>query len=72
MLSLAEVGEERLEAYKADVDLGDHLFVHGRVICSRRGELSVFADEWRLAAKALRPLPVLHKELSEESRVRQR
>lgn len=72
MLSLAEVGEEQLEAYKADVDLGDHLFVHGRVICSRRGELSVFADEWRLAAKALRPLPVLHKELSEESRVRQR
>ncbi len=72
MLSLAEVGEERLEAYKADVDLGDHLFVHGRVISSRRGELSVFADEWRLAAKALRPLPVLHKELSEESRVRQR
>jgi lysyl-tRNA synthetase class 2 len=72
MLSLAEVGEEALEAYKADVDLGDHLFVHGRVICSRRGELSVFADEWRLAAKALRPLPVLHKELSEESRVRQR
>src|SRR5690606_16600563 len=30
------------------------------------------ADEWRLAAKALRPLPVLHKELAEESRVRQR
>lgn len=72
MLSLAEVGEQRLEAYKADIDLGDHLFVHGRVICSKRGELSVLADDWRLAAKALRPLPVLHKELSEESRVRNR
>lgn len=72
MLSLAEVGEERLEAYKADIDLGDHLFVHGRVICSKRGELSVLADDWALAAKALRPLPVLHKELSEESRVRNR
>jgi lysyl-tRNA synthetase class 2 len=72
MLSLAEVGQESLEAFKADVDLGDHLFVHGRVISSRRGELSVLADEWRLAAKALRPLPVLHKELSEEARVRNR
>jgi lysyl-tRNA synthetase class 2 len=72
MLSLAEVGEERLEAYKADIDLGDHLFVRGRVICSKRGELSVLADDWQLAAKALRPLPVLHKELSEESRVRNR
>jgi len=72
MLSQAVVGEESLAAFKADVDLGDHLFAHGKVISSRRGELSVFADEWRLAAKALRPLPVLFKELSEESRVRQR
>ncbi|WP_296665999.1 lysine--tRNA ligase [Demequina sp.] len=72
MLSLAEVGEESLAAFKADVDLGDHLFAQGRAIKSRRGEVSVFAHEWAIAAKALRPLPVLHKELSEESRVRQR
>ncbi len=72
MLSQAVVGEESLDAFKADVDLGDHLFARGRVISSRRGELSVFADDWALAAKALRPLPVLHKPLSEEARVRQR
>ena len=30
------------------------------------------AKRWEMASKALRPLPVLHKELSEESRVRQR
>ena len=72
MLSLAEVGQEALERWKAWVDLGDHVFVHGRVISSRRGELSVMADEWRMAAKALRPLPVLHKDMSEEQRVRQR
>ncbi len=72
MLSLAEVGEEALAAWKSDVDLGDHVFVQGRVISSRRGELSVMAARWEMASKALRPLPVLHKELSEESRVRQR
>ena len=72
MVSQAVVGEEALAAFKSDVDLGDHLFAHGTVISSRRGELSVFADEWRLASKALRPLPVLHKELTEEGRVRQR
>src|SRR5688572_17669069 len=72
MLSLAEVGEEALAAWKSDVDLGDHVFVQGRVISSRRGELSVMATRWEMASKALRPLPVLHKELSEESRVRQR
>ena len=72
MLSLAEVGEEALADWKAHVDLGDHVFVEGRVISSRRGELSVMASRWEMASKALRPLPVLHKELSEESRVRQR
>ena len=72
MLSLAEVGEESLADWKATVDLGDHVVVEGRVICSKRGELSVMATSWAMASKALRPLPVLHKELSEESRVRQR
>ncbi|MFT3859805.1 lysine--tRNA ligase [Micropruina sp.] len=72
MISLAEVGEQRLADWKADVDLGDFVFVKGRVISSRRGELSVLAAEWRIASKALRPLPTLHKDLSEETRVRQR
>jgi lysyl-tRNA synthetase class 2 len=72
MLSLAEVGEDSLEAWKADVDLGDFVWIEGRVISSKRGELSVMAARWRMASKALRPLPVLHKELSEESRVRRR
>lgn len=72
MLSLDRVGADALAAWKADIDLGDHVFVHGEVVASRRGELSVLADEWRLAAKALRPLPVAHKPLSDETRVRQR
>lgn len=72
MLSLAGVGEAELARWKASVDLGDHVFVHGEVITSRRGELSVMADGWSMAAKSVRPLPVAHKELSEETRVRQR
>jgi lysyl-tRNA synthetase class 2 len=72
MISLAGVGQESLDAWKADVDLGDIVFVHGEVISSRRGELSVLADSWSMASKALRPLPVAHKEMNEESRVRQR
>lgn len=72
MVSLDKVGRESLDAWKADVDLGDIVYVHGNVISSRRGELSVLADSWRMAAKSLRPLPVAHKEMSEEARVRQR
>jgi lysyl-tRNA synthetase, class II len=73
MLSADRLGEERLAAWKGDVDLGDHVSVCGEVITSRRGELSVLAESWSMAAKSLRPLPDKHKGLSDpEARVRQR
>ncbi|WP_151549534.1 MULTISPECIES: lysine--tRNA ligase [Corynebacterium] len=72
MLSLREVGEDALASWKQDVDLGDIVSVRGRVIASKRGELSVMAARWHMAAKSLRPLPVAHKEMSEDTRVRQR
>jgi lysyl-tRNA synthetase class 2 len=72
MLSLNRVGEEALEQWKSLVDIGDHVAVTGEVISSKRGELSVTADTWTMAAKALRPLPNLHSSLNEETRVRQR
>jgi len=72
MLSLDKVGEERLQEWKDLVDLGDHVFVSGEVITSKRGELSILADEWLMAAKTIRPLPNLHNELGEEFRVRHR
>jgi lysyl-tRNA synthetase class 2 len=72
MISQDRVGLESLAAWKADVDLGDLVQVTGEVVSSRRGELSVLAESWRMTAKALRPLPVAHRPMSEESRVRQR
>jgi lysyl-tRNA synthetase, class II len=72
MLSLDRVGQESLDGWKQLVDIGDLVAVTGEVITSRRGELSVLAAEWAMSAKALRPLPVAHRPLSEENRVRQR
>ncbi|MGI9093477.1 MAG: lysine--tRNA ligase [Mycobacteriales bacterium] len=72
MLSRDRVGTEALAAWKADVDLGDLVFIEGEVVASRRGELSVLATRWTFVAKALRPLPVAHRAMTEESRVRQR
>jgi lysyl-tRNA synthetase class 2 len=72
MVSLAGVGEESLQRWKELVDLGDHVFVAGEVISSRRGELSIMLDEWQIAAKAILPLPNMYSELNEESRVRAR
>ena len=72
MLSLDKVGEQSLADWKSLVDIGDFVSVTGEVISSKRGELSVMARSWLIASKALRPLPVAHKPLSEETRVRQR
>ncbi len=72
MVSLAEVGEESLQRWKELVDLGDHVFVEGQVISSRRGELSIMVTRWQIASKALLPLPNVYAELNEESRVRSR
>lgn len=72
MLSLAVVGEEALAAWKSDVDLGDIVSIRGKVIASKRGELSVMAQKWQMASKALRPLPVAFADMAEDTRVRQR
>lgn len=71
MISKREVGKESLDDFKKLVDLGDHLFLKGRVISSKTGELSVFASSWAIATKALKPLPAKHSTLSEEARTRE-
>ncbi len=73
MISLDGVGQDRLDAWKSDIDLGDHVGITGEVISSRRGELSILASGWQLTSKALRPLPDKHKGLTDpETRIRQR
>jgi lysyl-tRNA synthetase class 2 len=72
MFSLDKVGQDSLDFWKGDIDLGDLVSVTGEIITSKRGELSILANSWQIAAKSLRPLPVEHKPLSEETRVRMR
>ncbi|MGA8987895.1 lysine--tRNA ligase [Aeromicrobium sp.] len=72
MLSLAGIGEDRLAQLKSSIDIGDHLAVTGEVITSKRGELSVMATSWAIAAKTVRPLPNEHSPLSDEARSRMR
>ncbi len=72
MFSLDKVGADLLDQWKSDIDIGDLVSVTGEIITSKRGELSILADSYQLAAKSLRPLPVEHKPLSEETRVRMR
>ncbi len=72
MLSLDKVGQDLLNAWKSEIDLGDIVSITGEIISSKRGELSILANTWQIAAKSLRPLPNDHKPMSEETRVRMR
>ena len=72
MLSLDKVGQEVLDSWKSDIDLGDIVSVTGEIITSKRGELSILANSYAISAKSLRPLPNDHKPMSEETRVRMR
>ncbi|MCM6776921.1 bifunctional lysylphosphatidylglycerol synthetase/lysine--tRNA ligase LysX [Nocardia sp. CDC159] len=54
-------------------DLGDLIEVSGQIGHSRRGELSLLAQDWRMIGKCLHPLPDKWKGLADpEARVRQR
>ncbi len=72
MFSLDKIGQESIDSWKSDIDLGDIVSVTGEIITSKRGELSILANAWKLASKSLRPLPNDYKPMSEETRVRMR
>jgi lysyl-tRNA synthetase class 2 len=55
-LTEEDLGPERF-GLTEEIDLGDIIGARGRVMTTRRGELSVRVDELVILAKALRPLP---------------
>ncbi|MBB6565026.1 bifunctional lysylphosphatidylglycerol synthetase/lysine--tRNA ligase LysX [Kribbella sandramycini] len=73
MLTAEACSETALKHWRHLVDIGDHVSITGEVVTSRRGELSIAATEWAMAAKCLHPLPDKRKGFTDpESRVRQR
>jgi lysyl-tRNA synthetase class 2 len=73
MLTAEGCGPESLRLWRRLVDIGDHVSVTGEVVTSRRGELSIAATGWVMAAKCLHPLPDKRKGFTDaEARVRQR
>jgi lysyl-tRNA synthetase, class II len=71
-VSKAVIGEDGFDAF-VDLDLGDWVGVHGTVMTTRKGELSVKVERCELLAKAIRPLPDKWKGLADtDTRYRQR
>ncbi len=66
------LGEEAFARCK-DLDVGDWIGVHGTMMRTRRGQLSVAVESFELLAKSLRPLPEkFHGLTDKETRYRQR
>ncbi len=73
MIALDAVGPDMLKQWRHDVDLGDQVGVTGEVITTKRGELSIRAESFKITSKSIRPLPDKHKGLTDpEARVRAR
>ncbi len=71
-VSKAVVGDDAFASIKR-LDLGDWVGVHGTVMTTRKGELSVKPETVELLAKAVRPLPDKWHGLSDvDTRFRQR
>jgi lysyl-tRNA synthetase class 2 len=72
MAQLDALGEAGM-AFVAELDVGDWVAATGEVLRTRRGELSVRAEDVRLLGKSLRPLPDKWHGLRDiETRFRQR
>ena len=67
-----QVGEEAYSLFKR-LDVGDIIFVAGKIFRTRTNELTVDCDELRLLSKAIRPLPEKWHGLTDiETKYRQR
>ncbi|MFJ1458996.1 bifunctional lysylphosphatidylglycerol synthetase/lysine--tRNA ligase LysX [Nocardia sp. N2S4-5] len=73
VIDRGRVGADRATDFDEYFDLGDLIEVSGQVGHSRRGELSLLAQDWRMIGKCLHPLPDKWKGLADpEARVRRR
>src|SRR5690606_9985066 len=56
LVRMDRLGEAKYRDF-LELDLGDIIGVEGDICRTRRGEISLQVDDWRLLTKCLRPLP---------------
>ena len=79
-----DIGQEKMDFFKSNFDLGDYIQASGRIFRTRTGEVSLWVEDFLMVSKAITPLPaakdqvvdgevVQHATLSDpETRYRQR
>lgn len=69
-LRINELGEERMNRFRDDFDLGDFVEASGKLFRTRTGEISVEVREYALLAKSITPLPAAKDEVVDGQVVR--
>ena len=52
-----EMDDQQLELFEKAVDIGDFIQIQGTLFKTKRGERSIQVRDWKMAAKALLPIP---------------
>jgi lysyl-tRNA synthetase, class II len=65
-----ELGEEAMEFFKTQFDLGDFIQAGGEVTRTRTGEISILVASFKMLAKAITPLPAAKDEIVDGEVVR--
>ena len=69
-LRVNEVGEEALERFRTECDLGDFVQASGTMMTTKSGEVSVGVQSFKMLAKAITPLPAAKDEVVDGKVVR--
>ena len=69
-LRINEVGEEAMERFRTDFDLGDFIQASGNMMRTKSGEISVGVQSFKMLAKAITPLPAAKDEVVDGKVVR--
>jgi len=62
-LRINDLGEERMQAFSRDYDLGDFIQARGVMFRTRRGEVTLQVEDFQMLAKALLQLPAAKDEI---------
>lgn len=65
-----DLGEEKMAELSAFYDLGDFIQASGHMFRTRRGEVTLYVEDFKMLAKALRPLPAAKDEVVDGEVVR--
>jgi len=65
-----ELGEEAMELFKTQFDIGDYIQASGEVTRTRSGEISLLVASFKMLAKAITPLPAAKDEVVDGEIVR--